>query len=73
MQVSSSVSNRYYTPYQTNKSVKHCAKDAGIENQAEDCKALFDFFATYTEKNEVKENTAIDFSRFAPNVPEEVK
>lgn len=48
-------------------------KDAGIENQAEDCKALFDFFATYTEKNEVKENTAIDFSRFAPNAPEEVK
>ena len=25
-------------------------KDAGIENQAEDCKALFDFFATYTEQ-----------------------
>ena len=48
-------------------------KDAGIENQAEDCKALFDFFATYTEKNEVKENTAIDFSRFAPNASEEVK
>ena len=48
-------------------------KDAGIENQAEDCKALFDFFSTYKEKSEVKENTAIDFSRFAPNVPEEVK
>ena len=48
-------------------------KDAGIENQAEDCKALFDFFSTYTEKNEVKDNTAIDFSRFAPNAPEEVK
>ena len=48
-------------------------KDAGIENQAEDCKALFDFFATYKEKDEVKENTAIDFSRFAPNAPEEVK
>ncbi len=48
-------------------------KNAGIENQAEDCKALFDFFATYAEKNEVKENTAIDFSRFAPNAPEEVK
>ena len=48
-------------------------KDAGIENQAEDCKALFDFFATYTENNEVKDNTAIDFSRFAPNAPEEVK
>ena len=48
-------------------------KDAGIENQAEDCKALFDFFAAYTENNEVKENTAIDFSRFAPNAPEEVK
>ena len=25
MQVGSSVSNRYYTPYQTNKSVKYCA------------------------------------------------
>ena len=25
MQVSSSVSNRYYTPYQTNTSVKYCA------------------------------------------------
>ena len=48
-------------------------KDAGIENQAEDCKALFDFFATYTANNEVKDNTAIDFSRFAPNAPEEVK
>ena len=48
-------------------------KDAGIENQAEDCKALFDYFSTYTEKDEVKENTAIDFSRFAPNAPEEVK
>ena len=24
-------------------------QDAGIENQAEDCKALFDFFGTYTE------------------------
>lgn len=48
-------------------------KDAGIENQAEDCKALFDFFATYIENNEVKDNTAIDFSRFAPNAPEEVK
>lgn len=48
-------------------------KDAGIENQAEDCKALFDFFATYKEKDEVKENTAIDFSRFAPNAPEEVR
>ena len=48
-------------------------KDAGIENQAEDCKALFDFFATYTENNEVKDNTVIDFSRFAPNAPEEVK
>ena len=48
-------------------------KDAGIENQAEDCKALFDFFATYTENNEVKDNTAIYFSRFAPNAPEEVK
>ena len=48
-------------------------KDAGIENQAEDCKALFDFFATYKEKDEVKENTAIDFSRFAPNALEEVK
>lgn len=48
-------------------------KDAGIENQAEDCKALFDFFSTYTEKNEVKENTVIDFLRFAPNAPEEVK
>lgn len=48
-------------------------KDAGIENQAEDCKELFDFFATYTENNEVKDNTAIDFSRFAPNAPEEVK
>ena len=48
-------------------------RDAGIENQAEDCKALFDFFATYTENNEVKDNTAIDFSRFAPNAPEEVK
>ena len=48
-------------------------KDAGIENQAEDCKVLFDFLATYTENNEVKDNTAIDFSRFAPNAPEEVK
>ena len=48
-------------------------KDVGIENQAEDCKALFDFFATYIENNEVKDNTAIDFSRFAPNAPEEVK
>ena len=48
-------------------------KDAGIENQAEDCNALFDFLATYTENNEVKDNTAIDFSRFAPNAPEEVK
>ncbi len=48
-------------------------KDARIENQAEDCKALFDFFATYTENDEVKDNTAIDFSRFAPNAPEEVK
>ena len=48
-------------------------KDAGIENQAEDCKALFDFFATYTENDEVKDNTTIDFSRFAPNAPEEVK
>lgn len=48
-------------------------KDAGIENQAEDCKALFVLFATYTENNEVKDNTAIDFSRFAPNAPEEVK
>ena len=48
-------------------------KDAGIENQAEDCKALFDFFATYTENNEVNDNTSIDFSRFAPNAPEEVR
>lgn len=48
-------------------------QDAGIENQAEDCKALFDFFATYTENNEVKDNTAIDFSRFAPNAPKEVQ
>ena len=48
-------------------------KDAGIENQAEDCKVLFDFLATYTENNEVKDNTAIDFSRFAPNAPEKVK
>ena len=48
-------------------------KDAGIENQAEDCKTLFDFFATYTENNEVNDNTAIDFSRFAPNAPEEVR
>ena len=48
-------------------------KDAGIEKQAEDCKALFDFFATYTEKNKVKENTAIDFSRFAHNASEEVR
>ena len=48
-------------------------KDAGIENQAEDCKALFDYFSTYTEKDEVKENTAIDFSRFAPNAPEKAK
>ena len=48
-------------------------KDAGIENQAEDCKVLFDFFATYTENDEVKDNTAIDFSRFAPNAPEKVK
>lgn len=48
-------------------------KDAGIENQAEDCKALFDYFSTYTEKDEVKENTAIDFSRFAPNATEKVK
>ncbi len=48
-------------------------KDAGIENQAEDCKALFDFFATYTESDEVKDNTTIDFSRFAPNAPAEVR
>jgi len=48
-------------------------KDAGIENQAKDCKALCDFFAAYTEENEVKENIAIDFSRFVPNAPEEVK
>ena len=48
-------------------------KDAGIENQAEDCKVLFDFFATYTENNEVNDNTSIDFSRFAPNAPEEVR
>ncbi len=48
-------------------------KDAGIEKQAEDCKALFDFFATYSEKSDVKEKTAIDFLRFAPNAPEEVK
>ena len=34
---------------------------------------IFDFFATYTENNEVKDNIAIDFSRFAPNAPEEVK
>ena len=99
MQVGSSVNNRYYTPYQTNKSVKYCAgfsqtedgkltpnettenpgfaeqvyKDAGIEKQAEDCKALFDFFGTYTEKNVLKEENAIDFSRFAPNAPEEVR
>ncbi len=48
-------------------------QDAGIENQAEDCKSLFDFFATYTEKKEVKEERNIDFSRFAPNAPEEVR
>lgn len=47
--------------------------DAGIEKQAEDCKALFDFFGTYTEKNEAKQETSIDFSRFAPNAPEEVR
>lgn len=48
-------------------------KDAGIEKQAEDCKALCDFFGTYTEQNKTKAETAINFSRFAPNAPQEVR
>lgn len=48
-------------------------RDAGIGNQAEDGKAMCDFFGTYTEQNETKAEIAIDFSNFAPNAPEEVR
>ncbi len=48
-------------------------KDAKIENQARNCQALVDFFKTYTEQREQKPETVIDFSRFAPNAPEEVR
>lgn len=48
-------------------------RDAGIDNQAEDGKAMCDFFGTYTEQSETKAETAIDFFNFAPNAPEEVR
>lgn len=88
MNVGNSLSNRYYPQYHNRTNAKKGAGTAIFErsyfsketvtNQkntgtAEDCKALFDFFATYTEKKEVKEEHIIDFSRFAPNAPEEVK
>ncbi|MBE5933803.1 MAG: hypothetical protein E7263_10350 [Lachnospiraceae bacterium] len=45
-------------------------QDAKIPNQAEECKALFDFFNSYNKIN--KEETDIDFSKFAHNAPNEV-
>ena len=48
-------------------------QDAGIDKQAEDCKALVDFFGTYTEQSENKAEADIDFSRFAPNASDEVR
>ncbi len=48
-------------------------QEAGIDNQAKDCQALVDFFSTYTEQNKDEAKTVIDFSRFAPNAPEEVR
>ena len=40
-------------------------KDAGIEKQAEDCKTLFDFFATYTKTDEVNINAeeTVDYAK----------
>lgn len=46
-------------------------QDAKIPDQAEECKALFDFFNSYNKIN--KEETDIDFSKFAPNAPNEVR
>ncbi len=45
-------------------------QDAKIPDQAEECKALFDFFNSYKIN---KEETDIDFSKFAPNAPNEVR
>lgn len=47
--------------------------DAGIDKQAEDCKSLADFFDTYTKNNKREAEKGIDFSRFAPNAPNEVR
>lgn len=46
-------------------------QDAKIPDQAEECMALFDFFNSYNKIN--KEETDIDFSKFAPNAPNEVR
>lgn len=46
--------------------------NAGIKNQADDCKTLVDFFTTYTEQYEIKEEATIEFSRFVSNGPEKV-
>ncbi len=48
-------------------------RDAGIDKQAEECKALFDLFGTYIEQSKKEEKTATDFSRFAPNAPDKAK
>lgn len=48
-------------------------RDAGIDKQAEDCKALVDFFGTITEQSENETEAAIDFSRFAPNASDQVR
>lgn len=47
-------------------------QEAGISKQAEDCKALVDFFGMITAKSEDNEKTVMDFSRFAPNAPDEI-
>ena len=82
MQVGSSGCNRYYTPYQTNKSVKYCTgfsqtKDGKmIPNETMESPGFAEF-VDYQEFHKAwmsqGAETDIDFSRFAPNAPEEVR
>ena len=82
MQVGSSVSNRYYTPYQTNTSVKYCAgfsktEDGKMTPNETTENPGFAEFVDYQEFHKAwmsqGAETAIDFFRFAPNAPEEIR
>ncbi len=48
-------------------------RDGGIYSQYEDCKKLLDYFGTVSTTSGGQAEEEIDFSRFAPNAPDEVK